>query len=49
MGLLQRAAEAIEDALDWDDGDELPAWDPAECSCHINPPCGYCEGGEYTL
>jgi len=26
---------------------DLPEWDPTQCSCHINPPCGYCEGGEY--
>jgi hypothetical protein len=28
-------------------GPDLSAWDPAECSCHINPPCAYCERGEY--
>lgn len=65
MGWLQRAAEKVEDALDWDDdpvtkavdapqdsdsGEEPPPpWDPEQCSCHINPPCAYCEGGEYTL
>jgi hypothetical protein len=35
---------AIDESVD---GDDLPEWDPTECSCHINPPCGYCEGGEY--
>jgi hypothetical protein len=26
---------------------DLPEWNPEECSCHISPPCGYCEGGGY--
>lgn len=32
-----------------DDGPELPPWDPEQCGCHINPPCHYCESGEYRL
>jgi hypothetical protein len=29
------------------EGADLSDWDPGECSCHINPPCAYCERGEY--
>lgn len=25
---------------------ELSDWDPERCSCHLNPPCGYCAGEE---
>lgn len=27
--------------------EDLEDWDPNKCSCHISPPCGYCENGEY--
>lgn len=50
-GLLTAADEHEQKMLEprEDDGPELPPWDPAECSCHINPPCTYCERGEYVL
>jgi hypothetical protein len=31
------------------EGAEKGPWDPNKCSCHISPPCPYCESGEYEL
>lgn len=47
---MRRDFERIErEAAEQEEEDDpLPPWDASKCSCHISPPCGYCESVEYA-
>jgi hypothetical protein len=48
---MRRKFEAKERELEekkrLEEDSEKSDWDPGKCSCHISPPCWYCENGDY--